>query len=79
MKPLFLLGVAVCLGTAGCDSDNPLSDPQTSKADERLAGIWREPHGDVDFYYHIGHAGAVSSRRDAGREDQARSGRGRQL
>ncbi len=58
MKPLFLLGVAVCLGTAGCDSDNPLSDPQTSKADERLAGIWREPHGDVDFYYHIGHAGA---------------------
>lgn len=57
MKSLFLLGVAVCLGASGCDSKNPLSDPQTAKADERLAGVWRERNGDADGYYHVGHAG----------------------
>ena len=41
MKPLLLLGVVVCLLTFGCDdSKNPLSDPKTSKADERLIGVW---------------------------------------
>lgn len=55
MKPLFLIGVAVCLCASGCDSKNPLSDPQTSKADERLAGVWRDRNDDT--YYHVGHAG----------------------
>jgi hypothetical protein len=43
----------------GCeDSKNPLSDPQTSKADGRLAGVWRTRNegGDVS-YYHIGFLG----------------------
>ena len=57
MKPLFLIGVAACLFASGCDSKNPLSDPQTSKADERLAGVWRDRGGDGDVYYHVGHAG----------------------
>ena len=57
MKPLFLIGVAACLFASGCDSKNPLSDPQTSKADERLAGVWLNRGGDDDVYYHVGHAG----------------------
>ena len=57
MKPLFLIGVSLCLCASGCDSKNPLSDPQTSKADERLAGVWRYRSGDDDVYYHVGHAG----------------------
>ena len=57
MKPLFLIGVAACLLASGCDSKNPLSDPQTSKADERLAGVWLNRGGDGDVYYHAGHAG----------------------
>ena len=58
MKPLFLLGVAVCLFASGCDdSKNPLSDPQTSKADERLVGVWRGENDDGETYYHVGHAG----------------------
>jgi hypothetical protein len=57
MKPLFLVGVAACLCASGCDSKNPLSDPQTSKADERLAGVWRHRSDDGDEYYHVGHAG----------------------
>lgn len=51
-----LLGIvpALFLLLAGCeDSKNPLSDPQTAKADERLVGVWREG----DAYYHVGHAG----------------------
>src|SRR5208337_1470992 len=56
MKPLFLIGVAACLFASGCDSKTPLSDPQTSKADERLAGVWRD-RSDGDVYYHVGHAG----------------------
>jgi hypothetical protein len=49
MKPFYLIGVAVCLCASGCDSKNPLSDPQTSKADERLVGEWlnRGADGDV--------------------------------
>ena len=58
MKPLFLLSVVVCLCASGCDdSKNPLSDPKTSKADERLLGVWRGPNGDGEVYYHVGHAG----------------------
>lgn len=52
-KVLFL---ALCLLAIGCnDSKNPLSDPQTSKADKGLVGVWRETNGDT--FYHIGHAG----------------------
>ena len=57
MKPLFLIGVAACLVASGCDSKNPLSDPLTSKADERLPGVWLNRGGDGDVYYHVGHAG----------------------
>ena len=58
MKPLFLIGVAACLFASGCDdSKNPLSDPQTSKADERLAGVWLDRGSDGDVYFHVGHAG----------------------
>ncbi len=50
--------MVVCLLASGCDdSKNPLSDPKTSKANERLVGVWRGPDGDGDVYYHIGHAG----------------------
>ncbi|MGO8750293.1 MAG: hypothetical protein ACLQNE_30480 [Thermoguttaceae bacterium] len=52
---LFLLGVAVCLLASGCnDSKKPLSDRQTSKADERLLGVWRERSDDQATYYHVG-------------------------
>ena len=57
MKPLFLISVAACLFASGCDSKNPLSDPQTSKADERLAGVWLNRGADGDVNYHAGHAG----------------------
>jgi len=49
---------AAILLAAGCDdSKNPLSNPQTSKADERLVGLWRERSDEGEIYYHIGHAG----------------------
>ena len=57
MKPLFLIGVAACLFASGCDSKTPLSDPQTSKADERLAGVWRDRSDGEIEYFHVGHAG----------------------
>jgi len=57
MKPLFLIGMAVCLCASGCDSHNPLSDPQKSKADERLAGVWWIRSGDGDVHYRVGHVG----------------------
>jgi len=50
---------AAALFLAGCDDSNsPLSDPEKSKADERLAGVWRhqDRHGNVT-YYHIGAVG----------------------
>ena len=55
--PLLLAVVAVCQCFAGCQSENPLSDPQKSKADERLVGVWRDRSGDADSYYHVGCAG----------------------
>ena len=50
---------AVFLLSGGCtDSKNPLSDPQTSKADQRLAGVWREQDEDGKVtYYHVGRVG----------------------
>jgi hypothetical protein len=56
---LFLSMAVVCLFLSGCDdSKNPLSDPQKSKPDSRLAGVWRvrDTEGDVT-YYHIGAVG----------------------
>ena len=55
---LFSIAVAVLL-LVGCDdSKNPLSNPQTSKPDARLAGLWRQQDtsGNTNFY-HIGRAG----------------------
>ena len=51
--------LVACLLMAGCDdSKTPLSDPQTSKADMRLAGVWRLRNGDGNVtYYHVGLAG----------------------
>jgi len=58
MKRKALLAAVLCLLASGCDdSKNPLSDPQTSKADERLVGVWRERSDDGEVYYHVGHAG----------------------
>ncbi len=57
MKLLFFLGMAVCLFASGCDSKNPLSDPQKSKADARLVGVWRERTDEGEVYVHVGHAG----------------------
>jgi hypothetical protein len=58
MKRLAFLGSVVCLLASGCeDSKNPLSDPQTSKADERLMGVWRGENEGHETYYHVGHTG----------------------
>lgn len=58
MKRLLFLGASVCLLASGCvDSENPLSDPETAKPDERLAGIWRAVEKDSVTYYHVGQAG----------------------
>jgi hypothetical protein len=56
LRPVLFL--VTCLLASGCDdSKNPLSDPNTSKADERLIGIWREAGGGDEVYYHVGRAG----------------------
>lgn len=50
---------AACLLLTSCfDSKAPLSDPGTSKIDERLAGVWRlrNDSGSVT-YYHVGRVG----------------------
>lgn len=52
------LVLAACLLASGCDdSVNPLSDPDTSKVDERLIGLWRESTAEGDDFYHVGRAG----------------------
>ncbi len=58
MKLQWFIVLAVLL-LVGCeDSKNPLSDPTTSKPDERLLGVWRVGVSQgADVYYHIGHAG----------------------
>jgi hypothetical protein len=55
---LLPLAVAFLL-FAGCDdSKNPLSDPQNSKPDTRLVGVWRlRGDGGEVTYYHIGPLG----------------------
>jgi hypothetical protein len=54
---IFLLLLA-CLVASGCDdSKKPLSDPKTTKADERLIGIWRDTAGSTEDYFHVGRAG----------------------
>jgi hypothetical protein len=58
-KPVPLLAsICVCLVLSGCNvaSKNPLSNPNASKIDIRLLGVWRgtdEKNGDV-IYYHVG-------------------------
>ena len=56
---LWIVIPAALLSLTGCDdSKNPLSDPQTSKPDERLIGVWREQGTDGQgTYYHVGRAG----------------------
>jgi hypothetical protein len=59
VKPWTVVGPVVCLLLIGCDdSKHPLSDPNTSKPDNRLVGVWRWQNGSGDVtYYHIGQAG----------------------
>jgi hypothetical protein len=59
MKTLVSIVIpVVCLSLTGCDdSKTPLSDPQTSKPDGRLDGVWRLRGEDGQVtYYHIGRA-----------------------
>ena len=59
MKPQWLIVPAAFLLLAGCgDSKYPLSDPQTSKADNGLLGVWKlqEENGRITNY-HVGPAG----------------------
>jgi hypothetical protein len=58
-RSTFALWTIAFLFFAGCDdSKNPLSDPQNSKPDTRLVGLWRfrSNEGDVT-HYHIGPLG----------------------
>ncbi len=59
MKSRMFLLLTVCLLASGCDdSTSPLSDPQKSKPDARLAGLWRERDKDGNVtYYHVGTTG----------------------
>ena len=69
MNVRILLGFGLCLIFTGCDdSKNPLSDPTTSKPDERLIGVWRLPNKDGVTYYHVGqgHSGNSTGQRHDG-------------
>lgn len=56
--PLLLIAAFSLLLTSCFDTKNPLSDPQKSKADDRLAGVWRfRGDGGEMNYYHIGRVG----------------------
>ena len=58
VHPLLLVAAFSLLLTSCFDTKHPLSDPQTSKADDRLAGVWRfRGDGGEMNYYHIGHVG----------------------
>ena len=61
MKRQWLIVLAVLFLTGCSDSQNPLSDPQTAKPDERLVGVWRLPNKDGVTNYHVGHAGGKFS------------------
>jgi hypothetical protein len=56
--PLLLVAAFSLLLTSCFDTKNPLSDPQKSKPDDRLSGVWRfrGDSGEMN-YYHIGHVG----------------------
>lgn len=58
IRPLLLVAACSLLLTSCFDTKNPLSDPQKSKADDRLSGVWRfrGDNGEMN-YYHIGHGG----------------------
>ncbi len=58
MNARTILGLVFCLILTSCDdSKNPLSDPTTSKPDNRLIGVWRLPDWDEAAYYYVGQAG----------------------
>ena len=58
VRPLLFVAAFSLLLTSCFDTKNPLSDPQKSKADDRLAGVWRfRGDGGEMNYYHIGHVG----------------------
>lgn len=60
MRSRVVLFLLACLAAPGCDdSQKPLSDPKTSKADERLIGVWRDSAGSTEDYYHVGRAGGT--------------------
>ena len=70
---------ATCLLFTSCiDSSVPLSDPNTSKADERLAGVWRQrgESGQVNDY-RLPLPGANFRRQLCGRQAAAASRMGR--
>jgi hypothetical protein len=58
VRPLLLVAACSLLLTSCFDTKHPLSDPQKSKPDERLTGVWRfrGDNGELN-YYHIGHVG----------------------
>ena len=57
-RSLLVVAALSLLLTSCFDTKNPLSDPQKSKPDDRLTGVWRfrGESGEMN-YYHIGHAG----------------------
>lgn len=58
---LWVVVPTVLLSLIGCDSENPLSDPKTSRPDERLVGKWRllGKDGQV-LYWNVGRMGEKS-------------------
>ena len=60
-RRFFLLATLSVVGllAVGCDdSKHPLSDPNNSKPDARLAGVWRARGNDGEVtYYHFGRPG----------------------
>ena len=56
--PLLLVAAFSLLLTSCFDTKNPLSDPQKSKPDDRLSGVWRfrGDSGEIN-YYHFGPVG----------------------
>ena len=58
LRPLLSVAAVSLLLMSCIESENPLSDPQKSKPDDRLTGVWRfrGDSGEMN-YYHIGHVG----------------------
>src|SRR3990170_4764988 len=58
VRPLLLVAAFSLLLTSCFDSKAPLSEPEKSKPDDRLTGVWRfRGDGGEMNYHHIGHAG----------------------